>query len=394
MRIAFDVRYISHGLTGGVRTYVYHLAKELPHAAPQHEFYFYADAKASFELPNLPANVVLRVLPWNGLLSSIRNDFLIGRFMERDHVDLVHCPGNYGPRVNVPLVVTLHDALNAFPMSQHLRGFGRRPRQIAMMLYLGRQTRATLTRASRLVTVSHHARLDIAEKTGYPLDRIDVTYEAASEEFHVIDDRDALERCRLRHNLAEHVILADGIKNPQALITAYLGLSTPIKDRTSLVFFSREPVPRLPVASALADARIRFIARPTTPELVELMNLATVFAFPSFYEGFGLPLVEAMRCGLPIVASSRASIPEIVGDAGLIFDLEAPDGFRVRLSEILENDSVQRELRTHALARAKRFNWQDTAHRTLAVYETAVALRTERCKVPIRSRMPSQHEPW
>jgi glycosyltransferase involved in cell wall biosynthesis len=370
MKIGFDARYVSHGLTGGVRTYVYHLAQELPRLAPGHNFYYYADAKAPFELPTLPANVALRVLPWNGPFTSIRNDSLIGRYMERDGVDVVHCPGNYGPRVRAPLIVTLHDTLNLFPMSQHLRGFGRRPRQIALMMYLGRKTRASLARAARLITVSRHAQHDIAAKTAYPMNRIDVIYEAASEEFRVIDDLALLGSYRDRHDLHRPFVLADGIKNPDATIHAYVSLPEALKNRTDLVFFSREAAPRPVVAAALVDRRIRFIARPTTPELVVLMNLASVFAFPSWYEGFGLPLVEAMQCGLPIVASSRAAIPEIVGDAGLIFDLETPEAFRGHLLTLLEDARSRGDLAARALRRSQSFSWRETARRTLAVYES------------------------
>jgi glycosyltransferase involved in cell wall biosynthesis len=373
VRIGFDARYISHGLTGGVRTYVYHLVKELPHVAPEHDFYFFADAKAPFEVSELPANAVLRVLPWAGPFSSVRNDWLIGRWMARDHIDIVHSPGNYGPNVSMPLVVTLHDTLNLFSMQQHLRGFGRRPSQIALMMYLGHKTRATLTRASRLITVSNHARADIHARTGYPLERIDVTYEAASHEFRLFGDRHVLERCRATHGLKGRVILADAIKNPQAVILAYRALPTHIRNETALVFFSREGRPRPAVAEALQDPGIRFIGRPTTGELAALMNVATVFAFPSWYEGFGLPLVEAMQCGLPIVGSSRGSIPEVVGDAGLIFDLEAPGQLAACLLDVLGNRGRQKDLRTRAIARARRFSWRETARQTVAVYEAVTA---------------------
>jgi glycosyltransferase involved in cell wall biosynthesis len=376
MRIGFDARYLSHGLTGGVRTYVYHLARELPRLAPHHEFFFYADAKAPFELKNPPDNVALRVLPWTSAFSSIRNDLVIGRYMERDGVDVAHWPANYGPKSTMPLVVTVHDTLNLFPMSQHLRGFGRRPKQVALMMYLGRKTRATLARASRLITVSHHARSDIAAKSGYPIGSIDVTYEAASEEFRVIDERPVLESCRARHNLSRRFVLADGIKNAAATLEAYQRLPEHLKRCTDLVFFSRESTPRPALAAALDDWRIHFIPRPSTADLVALMNLASVFAFPSWYEGFGLPLVEAMQCGLPIVASSRAAIPEIVGDAGLIFDLEPGDGFRLHLRTLLENERLRRELAAKALARSRQFSWRETALRTLAIYESVGAVRS------------------
>jgi len=102
-----------------------------------------------------------------------------------------------------------------------------------------------------------------------------------------------------------------------------------------------------------------------------LMNLASIFAFPSWYEGFGLPLVDAMRCRLPIVASSRAAIPEIVGEAGLIFDLEAEDGFRAHLLNLLQDAERRDDLADRALKRSQAFSWRETARRTLAVYDRA-----------------------
>jgi glycosyltransferase involved in cell wall biosynthesis len=369
MKIGLDVRYISHGLTGGVRTYVYHLARELPLCAPQHQFYFYADNKAPLELEHLPENVTLRMLSWGGVLSSVRNDFQLGRLMEQDGVDVAHCPGNYGPAVRMPLVVTLHDALNLFPMGQHLRGFGRRPRQVAMMFYLGRMTRASLRRSARLITVSEHARRDIAARTGFPVDRITAIHEAAGDGFSLIHDERALDDLRQRFQLPPRMILADGIKNPGALIEAYRSLPESTRAHTQIVFFSREASPRPEVAQALPDPGIRFIPRPSTSDLAGLMNLATLFAFPSWYEGFGLPLVEAMQCGAPIIASSRGSIPEVVGDAGVIFDLETPGAFGTLLRTVLDNEMMRRRLAGNAVARAAQFTWKRAARETLAVYD-------------------------
>jgi glycosyltransferase involved in cell wall biosynthesis len=358
---------------------VFELARELPRLAPEHEFYYYADRKAPFEISDLPGNVTLTLLPWHSPLSSLRNEWLIGRYMNRDRVDVAHSPGNFGPRVDAPHVLTLHDTLNVFPLSQHLKGFSRRPRQVAMMAYLGRKTRASLSRASRVITVSQHARADIVAKTGYPETRIDVTYEAPAEEFRVLDDRDFLEGLMTRYGLKGQIILGDGIKNPQATIEAYRALPERLRKSAMLVFFGREYTPRPAVAAALADSHVRFISQPSTAELVGLMNLATVFAFPSWYEGFGLPLVESMQCGLPIVASSRGSIPEIVGDAGLIFDLEQPGVFAKHLQHILEDDPARYALKAKCRDRARQFSWRETALRTLRVYELVAGAPAQQC---------------
>jgi len=373
MRIGLDARYISHGLTGGVRTYVYHLARHLPEVAPSDHFFYYADKKAPLELAAIAPNVVVRTLPWTSPLSTVVNDRQIAGWMERDGIKLAHYPGNYGPAGRYALVVTVHDSLNLFPMKEHLRGFGKRPRQVALMAYLGWKTRQALRHADAVITISDHARHDIARRSGCPLERIIAIHEATSEQFRVIKDEAALGEGRKRFELGNLVVLADGIKNPQATIDAFLALPDAIRGAADLVFFSREPAPRPPVAEALKLPGIRFIAHPSTDDLVLLMNLASVFVFPSWYEGFGLPLVEAMRCGVPIVASSRGSIPEVLAGAGLLCDLETSVALASQLRAVLASAAMRTELRGRSLARAHAFSWRKTAERTVELYRRVIA---------------------
>jgi glycosyltransferase involved in cell wall biosynthesis len=373
MRIGLDVRYISHGLTGGVRSYVYHLARELPAASPRDEFFYYADAKAPLEVPEFPPNVRVRVLPWRSAFSSVVNDRRIAAWMARDAVDVAHFPGNYGPRGRYALVVTVHDALNLFPMREHLRGFGRRPRQVAMMMYLGARTGRALREAHAVLTVSEDAKRAIAARSGCAEDRIVAVHEAASDEFQVVVDARLLRETRRRFDLEGLVVLADGLKNPQAAIEAFRSLPEDLRAAATLAFFSRDPLPRAAVASALDSPGVRFIPRPSTADLVLLMNVASVFVFPSWYEGFGLPLVEAMRCGLPVVASSRGSIPEVLGGAGLLFDLEDPGACGAHLRAVLASEDTRACLRRKSLQRAGDFSWRTTAERTLDVYRRAAA---------------------
>jgi glycosyltransferase involved in cell wall biosynthesis len=372
MRVAFDIRYLSHGLTGGVRTYVYHLARAMPRVAPETQFFFYADAKGDLDLPQpLPGNVSLRLLPWSSTLSSIVNDRRISGWMERDRVDVAHFPGNLGAAGSYRQVVTVHDALNVFPMREHLRGFGQTPRKVAMMLYLGYQTRRALRNADALITVSEHARQEIARIGGCSPDRLTVVHEAAEPSFRRLADQAPVEAARRRYDLQGAVVLADGIKNPGALLSAWQLVPETARTHATVAFFSREAQPRAEVAAALtADARIRFIARPSSDDLVLLMNAADIFAFPSFYEGFGLPLVEAMQCGAPIVASDRGSIPEIVGGAGLLFRLDDSACFAAHLARLLGDADARARLRSASLRRASDFSWEKAARETLHVYRT------------------------
>lgn len=371
MKIGIDVRYLSHGLVGGVRTVVHALATELPRLGAQHEFVFYADAKAPLELDDLAANVRVHTLPWRSALSSIVNDTKLGRLAEADGLDVFHAPANIAPPSRVPVVLFAHDALNLFPMSEHLRGFGKHPRKVAMMLYLGRLTRSSLHRASHIVTPSDYARQDIARRSGVPLERFTTVHLAAAEQFHVIPRRE-LASTTEKHGLVRRYLIADGIKNPEAVMTTYQALPESLRQPLQIVFFSREAEPRPSVAAAIqqfGDTCIRFIAKPPQEELVHLMSGATALLFPSFFEGFGIPLVEAMRCGLPIVASTRGSIPEVLGDAGLTADIDVPGAFTREVTRVLTDDGLRLKLARRSLARSRMFSWRQTAANTLAVLE-------------------------
>jgi glycosyltransferase involved in cell wall biosynthesis len=386
MRVGFDIRYLSHGLTGGVRTYVHHLARTMPLVAPETAFVFYADEKGDLDLPRpLPDNVTLRQLPWRSTLSSVLNDRRIAGWMRRDAIGVAHFPANLGAPGAYRQVVTVHDALNLFPMREHLRGFGKTPRKVAMMLYLGYQTRRALRTADALITVSDHARREIARIGGCGPERLTVVHEAAEARFRRLDDRAPVDALRLRHDLQGVVVLADGIKNPGALLEAWGRLPEALRAQATVAFFSREAAPRANVAAALAsDPRVRFIPRPSSDELVLLMNAADVFAFPSFYEGFGLPLVEAMQCGAPIVASDRGSIPEVVGDAGLMFPLEEPARFAAHLEVLLGSADARARLRSASLRRAADFSWEKAARETLHVYRTLAAAPKTPAEPPAR----------
>jgi glycosyltransferase involved in cell wall biosynthesis len=370
MRIGLDVRYLSHGLTGGVHTYVLNLARTLPLVAPGDEFVFYADAKAPFELDPLPACVTLRLLPWQSALSSVTNDRRLGRLMDDDDVDVAHHPANYAFRGRRPTVVTLHDSLNLFPLQRQVAGMTGAPKRLATTLYLATATARTIRRADRVITPSDHARREAVARTGIPLSRIDAVPSAAAACFTPVTDRARLASVRSRYDLPPRVILGDAIKNPGMLIGAFRAVPANLRREAGVVFFSREPAPRPDLALFLGPD-IRFIPQPPTDDLITLYSLTDLFVLPSWYEGFGLPLVEAMQCGAPVAGSTRGSIPEVVADAGLLFDVDDPAALTNHLATVLESESVRLSLRTRGLARAASFSWERTARLTMDVYRRA-----------------------
>lgn len=375
MRIGIDVRYLSHGLIGGVHTYVRNLVPALIEHAAEHTIILYADTKRPFELDNLPAHVQLRLLPYHSPLSSAANDALMWRSMTQDHLDVVHFPANYGfgpPRART--VITLHDELTLIPLHRVLRGKGtpRTPRLVAMTSYLYVCTHLALRRAHLLITDSAHARRQIMAHCSFDPGRIVPIHLAPSPELRRVDDLAALKAVQARYALGERFVLADGLKNPNLLVKAWRRLPAELRSGRKIVFFSRRPDTLPIVQEAISAGEAQLVVRAPRPDLNALYSMAEAFVFPSWIEGFGLPVLEAMICGTPVIASDRGSIPEVAGEAALLVDAADDAGLAEKLARVLGDPTEGDRLRRLGFARAQRFSWKNAALHTLDAYQHAL----------------------
>ncbi len=373
MRIGIDVRYLSHGLVGGVHTYVAHFIPPLIELATKHHIVLYADTKRPFELPDLPPHVTVQYLPWRNPLSTIYHDAFMHRQMAHDHLDVVHFPANYGfASANTPTVITLHDAINVLPLHEIVRGHAKTPRTIAMMTYLHGCTKMALRRADMLLTVSAHARDAIAQQTNFDPDRIVPIHHAPTPDLQRVTDEAMLADVRNRYGLKPSFVLADGLKNPATLIRAWRRLPEELRKNREMVFFARrDPLPIVHEAVAAGDARL--LLSPPRSDLIALYSIAEAFVFPSWIEGFGIPILEAMACGAPVIASNRGAIPEVAGGAALLADAEDDAMVAHHLAVVLGNPDQAARLRERGFARAAEFSWRATARQILDVYEMAAA---------------------
>lgn len=369
MRVGIDVRYLSHGLLGGVHTYVASLVPALLRAAPQDEFFLYADAKAPFEMETLPPNAQLRVLPYRSPLSSIANDLRLRAWMARDAIEVAHFPANYGfAPVGARTVVTLHDEINILPLGEILRGHRKQPRTMAMMTYLHAMSSMAVRRADCILTVSEHARKRIAQVGLIPPERIVAVHSAPPPGTSRVDDPAALAAVRKQFALGGRFIFADALKNPAVLLRAWDALDAPLRAVVEIVFFCRTPNLPPEVRAAVARNAVRVIIRPTRDELLALYSLCDAFVFPSWIEGFGLPVLEAMACGAPVIASDRGALPEVVGNAGFLCDAEDDAALAAHLAVLLTQPDVAALQRRKGVAHAARFTWERTAQVVLTAY--------------------------
>jgi glycosyltransferase involved in cell wall biosynthesis len=368
LRIGIDVRYLSHGIVGGVQAYVAQFVPEVIALAPEHQFILYADTKRPLELGETPANVAVRRLRWASPLSSLRHDLGLARHARRDRLDVIHFPANYGFGGRTPTVITLHDAINILPLLEIWRGHPKRPRMLAMMTYLHFASVAAVRRANLVITDSESAKTAILQHATLEPDRIVSIPLAPTPDLHRVSDPARLADLRARMTLPSAFVLADALKNPAVLVHAWRRLPAELRSGRRIVFFSRRPDPPGIVAEAVASGEARLLIRPSRADLLGLYSLADAFVFPSWYEGFGLPLLEAMTCGAPVIASNRGSIPEVVALAALLADAEDVDTFTRHLAAVLGDPGRAAALRAAGFARAAEFSWRKTAQAILACY--------------------------
>ncbi|MGN6699654.1 MAG: glycosyltransferase family 4 protein [Thermomicrobiales bacterium] len=370
--IGLDARYLSHGLVGGVHTYVRELAARLARVAPGRRWVLYADAKAPFELTDLPAGVTVRTLSWRNGASSVQNDLRLGRLMARDGVEVAHFPANYGfAPARLPLAITLHDAINLLPWHEIIRDDSKQPRHLALMAYLHWLTTVAVRRrpAPLIITVSHYSRREILRHSALPSDQVHVVYSGYDPAFRPLaPDQTADLRARL--GLRPRVLLADAIKNPACTLRGYRALPADVRDQTSLAFFARRP-PAAAVQAAADAGECLLLHRPPRDELIALYHLADFFVFPSWYEGFGLPALEAMACGTPVIASDRGSLPEVVGAGGVTTDAEDHAAIAAAITQFFTQPDAYARLCEHAAQQAAGFSWEQTARETVALYDEA-----------------------
>lgn len=376
MRIGIDIRYLSHGIVGGVQTYVRNFVPALIDLARTHEILLYADSKRALDLPTPPPNVTLRIQPWQNPLSSVRDDLLLWRSMARDHLDVAHFPANYGfgPR-GARTVLTLHDSINILPLREIIRGHPKRPKTIAMMAYLHILSVAAVKRADTIITVSGHAARDIAQRGNVAASKIIPIHHGPPPDVTRTSDAAQLDDLRRRHRLHGGIVLADAFKNPAVLVQAWRAVPDAIRASHQLVFFARRPDVPTSVAEAAASGEATLLLRPSRSDLIALYSIADAFVFPSWIEGFGIPLLEAMTCGAPVIASDRGSIPEVVSDAALLADAEDAATFTSHLVRVLGDANEAARLRQLGYRRAQEFSWTRTAQAILDVYDRAVSTR-------------------
>jgi len=362
MRIALDVSPLACN-RAGIGTYVAHLLTALVRIAPDHEFFLYSPhLLPEKERAFFGAQPHVRIVRCPPLLMGLRARW--------DRVDLFHGMnyklrgrGRHGG------IVTIHDlAMDRLGLPSR-KLFGQR--------HSFRRTRRTAHRASRVVTVSANSAKDIMELYGVPPERIAVVYNAVSPEFYPVLDPAIMEQVRARYGIRrEGFVLSGGGAEPRkniARLVEAFGRATRLREKLNLVVVGGMDRGAEPILEAVRRARLEeaviFPGHVPLEDLRVLYSACALFVFPSLYEGFGMPVLEAMACGAPVVSSNASSLPEVVGDAALLVHPVDEEGLAATMTRLVEDAGLRESLQKKGSLRVKVFSWEQSARDQLRVYQ-------------------------
>lgn len=359
----------------GINWYVYSLLKHLPTVAGQHSFtVFLGDREAGEALTGLQTRVstlptarpAVRIA-WEQLVQPMR--------LMAERVDLLHSLAFVQPVVlPCPGIVTIYDLSFVLFPQRH---------QPWRRLYLRWGSGLSARRAKRVVAISASTKRDIINLLGVPEEKVDVVPCGVDDDFRPVDKPELLDELRRKHSLPPRMLLFVGTIEPRKNLTTLLKSYALLRERMKpppLVIggprgWRHGEVFSLAEELDLLDEVLfpGYIAR---DELPLWYNAADLFVYPSLYEGFGLPPLEAMACGTPVVVSDTSSLPEVVGDAGILVDPTSAEELAQAMERVLTDIELRDLLRARGLERARTFTWQRTARDTVSVYNRAVANAT------------------
>lgn len=300
------------------------------------------------------------------------------RALKKEKLDILHCTSNTAPLfIKIPLLLTLHDVIFLESID-----FGGSAYQNFGNLY----RRVVVPRASKMaktiITVSDFERENIIKKLRLTKEKINTVYNAKSDEFKKIENAPLLKQFKDKYELPERFILHLGNtaprKNTVGVLKAYAVYCNLVTNPYPLVINSlgKEKISRL-ISTHNIDMgqyldHIIALDYIEKEDLPSLYNLSSIFLYPSFREGFGLPILEAMACGTPVITSNVSSMPEVAGDAAILVNPNEPQEIANAMAQLTNNAELVAQKIENGIKQADEFSWKRTASKTLDFYHSLI----------------------
>jgi glycosyltransferase involved in cell wall biosynthesis len=362
MRIAINTRFLLSHKMEGFGWFTFEVVKRMVENHPEHEFIFFFDRKydQKFIFGKNVTPVVLSPQARHPILFKIWFDYSVTKALKKYKADLFFSPDGYlSLKTKVKQIGVIHD-LNFEHYHEDVPAWPRR--------YLKKYFPLFANKADKIITVSEFSKHDIIEKYGLNPDKITVAHNGGNENFKPLPLQ---EKVRLKMNLTDgkdyfvYVGALHARKNTDRLFEAFNLFKTNTKSNSKLVvvgtklWSSEDDNPSFEKLKFKDD--IIFTGHLNIEELIKIVASAKALALVSYFEGFGIPLVEAMRCGTPVIAGNLTSLPEVVGEAGLLVDPFDIKDIAKAIERLDFDTELQLDLQQKGLARAKLFSWNRSA---------------------------------
>ena len=377
LRVVIDARHIGDF---GIGTYIRNLVRAFAAQDREDEFILVAGRDGMKDLAGLPANFSTAIYERGDF--ELVDQVAFPLFLRRFSADVFHVPHNLAPlAMRRPYVVTVHD-LSSILFEQ---------RQGMRRNLLLNQFRRGIRKAARVIAVSAATQRDVQNLFGTPAERIRLVYSAPDPRFadrvasggqgggegHQEEVRRILERYQIECPFLLYAGAIRPQKNIPRLVEAFAVVrgeleSHPVYRNLRLIIIgdeiSRYPAVRRSVIKTRVEEVVRFLGFVPFDTLRVFYEAASAFVFPSLYEGFGLPPLEAMASGTPVVASSVSSLPEVVGNAAVVVNPENVFDIARGIREALTDEERRAEMIARGFEQVRRFNWESTAAQVLEIY--------------------------
>lgn len=369
MKIGIDIRALDESKLRGIGKYLNFLLKYITEKDRVNSYVLYSDSRASFKRAlNLPSNFKRSSFLCKGDSWDLWQQIGLPWHAKKQALDLLHCPGNVAPLWPlVPVVVTLHDVMM---LEEPANNFGN-------AFYLNSVFAQGIRKAKVVITVSHYSKQRIIELLKVPEEKIEVVYHGVDPIFHIIEDKRILDQ-RLQQYLShgEYIFCIAGNtkrKNTGRMIAAYILMRerSQLKHKLFIVGVTKNREKLLENVPEGIKSDIVFLPYLSEEDLICFYNEASLTVYPSYNEGFGFPILEAMACGSPVLTSDRTSLPEIGGNAAFYMDPFNINSIKENMEKVLFDVNLRSYLVRQGLERVKCFDWRETAQKTLDIYQKA-----------------------
>jgi glycosyltransferase involved in cell wall biosynthesis len=367
MRFSVDAHAIGQHLTGN-ETYIRNLLNNFARLDKDAEFVTYLSRASAFS--DVPHRFAKRLVPENPYL---RVGLDLSRKTRQDAPELLHVQYTSPLFCPVPIVATVHD----LSFLEHPEYFTR-----FRALQLRLSVKRTVARAARIITVSEFSKESILRAYGLPDEKVVVIPNGVSSEFRPID-REMARRALQPELRVPFILCVSDVqprKNHLRLVAAFESLlKAHPKLPHHLVFVGKEtwfsPVVKAAAAKSGVANRIHFTGFVSDDQLLRYYNACDLFAYPSLYEGFGLPILEAMACARAVVCSNTSSMPEVADSAALLFDPTSVEQITRAMADLLLDVNLRGRMERLGLQNAAKFSWETSAARTLDVYYAVAGIK-------------------